>query len=131
MSAGKGLLRGLVIVGAIIVLLVTMAWALYTPALNRAADAIVLQSPIISYRYPGTYEGSATCLHVVARVRVTVSSTGVSSVELLERPFGNMDLLVDRIVKAGGVPVDVITGATVSSKVVMKAVDDALMKQRP
>jgi uncharacterized protein with FMN-binding domain len=131
MSAGKRLLRGLVIVGAVIVLLVAIAWALYTPALNRAADAIVLQSPIISYRYPGTYEGSATCLHVVARVRVTVSSTGVSSVELLKRPFGNMDLLVDRIVKAGGVPVDVITGATVSSKVVMKAVDDALMKQHP
>jgi uncharacterized protein with FMN-binding domain len=131
MSAGKRLLRGLVIVGVVIVLLVTMAWALYMPALNRAADAIVLQSPIISYRYPGTYEGSATCLHVVARVRVTVSATGVSSVELLERPFGNMDLLVDRIVTAGGVPVDVITGATVSSKVVMKAVDDALMKQRP
>jgi len=131
MSGGKRLLRGLVIVGVVIVLLVAMAWALYTPALNRAADAIVLQSPIISYRYPGTYEGSATCLHVVARVRVTVSATGVSSVELLERPFGNMDLLVDRIVKAGGVPVDVITGATVSSKVVMKAVDDALMKQHP
>jgi uncharacterized protein with FMN-binding domain len=131
MSVGKRLLRGLVIVGVVIVLLVTMAWALYMPALNRAADAIVLQSPIISYRYPGTYDGSATCLHVVARVRVTVSATGVSSVELLERPFGNMDLLVDRIVKAGGVPVDVITGATVSSKVVMKAVDDALMKQRP
>jgi uncharacterized protein with FMN-binding domain len=124
-------LRGLVIVGVVIVLLVAMAWVLYAPALNRAADAIVLQSPIISYRYPGTYEGSATCLHVVARVRVTVSSRGVSSVELLERPFGNMDLLVDRIVKAGGVPVDVITGATVSSKVVMKAVDNALMKQRP
>jgi uncharacterized protein with FMN-binding domain len=131
MSAGKHLLRGLVIVSVIIVLLVVMALALYTPALNRAADAIVLQSPTISYRYPGTYEGSAACLHVVACVRVTVSSTGVSSVELLQRPFGNMDLLVDRIIKAGGVPVDVITGATVSSKVVMKAVDDALMKQRP
>jgi uncharacterized protein with FMN-binding domain len=131
LSALRRLLRGLVILGVVIVLLVTMAWALYMPALNRAADAIVLQSPIISYRYPGTYEGSATCLHVVARVRVTVSATGVSSVELLERPFGNMDLLVDRIVTAGGVPVDVITGATVSSKVVMKAVDDALMKQRP
>jgi uncharacterized protein with FMN-binding domain len=131
MSVGKRLLRGLVIVGVVIVLPVAITWALYTPALNRAADAIVLQSPIISYRYPGTYEGNATCLHVVARVRVTVSATGVSSVELLERPFGNMDLLVDRIVKAGGVPVDVVTGATVSSKVVMKAVDDALMKQRP
>jgi uncharacterized protein with FMN-binding domain len=131
MSAAKRLLRGLVIVGVVIVLLAAMAWALYTPALNRAADAIVLGSPTISYRYPGTYEGSASCLHVVARVRVTVSATGVSSVELLERPFGNMDLLVDRIVKAGGVPVDVISGATVSSKVVMKAVDDALMKQRP
>jgi uncharacterized protein with FMN-binding domain len=131
MSIRKRVLRGLVIVLTVFALFIVMIVAFYGPALNQAAAAITFQSPVISYRYPGTYEGSAKCLHVVARVRVTITSTGVSKVELLERPFGDMDVLVDRIVKAGGVPVDVVTGATASSKVVMKAVDDALIKQKP
>jgi uncharacterized protein with FMN-binding domain len=131
MSIGKRILHSFVIVGTVLILLIIMAMAVYGFALNRAVAAITYQSPVISYRYSGIYEGSAKCLHVVARVRVTITSTGVSKVELLERPFGDMDTLVARIVKAGGVPVDVVTGATASSKVVMKAVDDALIKQKP
>ncbi|MHB8071214.1 MAG: FMN-binding protein [Candidatus Cryosericum sp.] len=127
----KRLIRGFVIAGTVIILMVIMAVAVYGLALGRAAAAISYQSPVISFRYPGVYEGSASCLHVVARVRVTMGSTGISQVELLQRPAGDMDTLVARIIKAGGVPVDVITGATASSKVVMKAVDNALMKQKP
>jgi uncharacterized protein with FMN-binding domain len=124
-------LRTILLIAVVLVTCCLVAQATYGTWLRRTAHALVLKSAMISYRYPGIYEGSARVGHVAARVRVTVSATGVSSVELLERPFGNMNLLVDRIVKAGGVPVDVITGATVSSKVVMKAVDDALMKQHP
>ncbi len=122
--------QGLVIAGTVVILLAIMAMAVYGLALNRAAGAITFGSSVLAYRYPGTYEGDATCLHVRARVQVTVVSTGIARVELLERPVGDMDTLTARIVQAGGVPVDVITGATASSKVVMKAVDNALMKQR-
>jgi uncharacterized protein with FMN-binding domain len=125
------LLRTLLVLVAVIVACSIVSQVVYGPWLRRTADALVLQSPMISYRYPGVYEGSARVGHVAATVRVTMGSQGIASVEFLQRPLGNMDLLVDRIVKASGVPVDVITGATVSSKVVMKAVDDALMKQRP
>jgi uncharacterized protein with FMN-binding domain len=120
----------LILVGLLVVCSL-VSQVTYGPWLRRTADALVLTSPMISYRYPGVYEGSARVGHVAAEVRVTMGSHGITGVEFLRRPFGNMDLLVDRIVKAGGVPVDIITGATVSSKVVMKAVDDALLKQRP
>jgi uncharacterized protein with FMN-binding domain len=61
-----------------------------------------------------------------------MGSAGITRIELLQRPAGDMDTLVARILKAGGMlPVDGITGATASSKVVMKAVDNALMKQKP
>ena len=125
------LLRTLLVLLAVVVACSIVSQVVYGPWLRGTADALVLQSPMISYRYPGVYEGSARVGHVAAKVRVTLGSQGITAVEFLQRPFGNMDLLVDRIVKASGVPVDVITGATVSSKVVMKAVDDALMKQRP
>lgn len=131
MPGARRILNRFVIVAAVVVLLLITAMAVYGLALGRAAAAITYQSPVISFRYSGVYEGSASCLHVVTRVRVTMGRTGITKVELLQRPAGDMDTLVARIVKAGGVPVDVITGATVSSKVVMKAVDNALMKQRP
>jgi uncharacterized protein with FMN-binding domain len=125
------LLRTLLVLVAVLLAWSIVSQAVYGPWLRRTADALVLQSPVISYRYPGVYEGSARVGHVAAKVRVTLGSQGITAVEFLQRPFGNMDLLVDRIVKASGVPVDVITRATVSSKVVMKAVDNALMKQHP
>ena len=126
------LLRTVLVVAVLLVVSSLISQVTYGPWLRRQANALVLQSPVISYRYPGVYEGSARVGHVAARVRVAVAyPEGVTAVEFLQRPFGNMDLLVDRIVKAGGVPVDAVTGATVSSKVVMKAVDDALMKQHP
>jgi len=86
---------------------------------------------MISYRYPGVYEGSARVGHVAAKVRVTMGSRGITAVEFLQRPLGNMDPLIAEVVRTGWVLVDVVTGATVSQKVTLKAIDDALMKQHP
>ncbi len=107
------------------------AQATYGRWLQRTADALVLTSPMISYRYPGVYEGSARVGHVAATVRVTMGSRGSTAVEFLRRPAGNMDLLVAEVERTGWVLVDVITGATISQKVTLKAIDNALMKQRP
>ncbi|MCX6063445.1 MAG: FMN-binding protein [Caldiserica bacterium] len=124
-------LRMLLILVGVLVVCSLVSQVTYGRWLQRTADALAMHSPIISYRYPGIYEGSARVGHVAAEVRVTMGAQGITAIEFLRRPFGKMDPLIDRIVKAGGVPVDVITGATVSSKVVMKAIDDALMKQQP
>jgi uncharacterized protein with FMN-binding domain len=126
----KHALRALIIIG-ILAILLAVAMTVYGSALNRAVGAITYQSPVLSYRYPGVYEGSARVMHVASSVRVTMTPTGIASIDLLQQQAGDMHTLVARIIKAGGVPVDVITGATASSRVLMKAVDDALMKQRP
>jgi len=125
------LLRTLLILAGVLVACSLVSQATYGPWLRRTADVLVMHSPVISYRYPGVYEGRAGVGHVAARVSVTMGPQGITAIEFLQRPFGNMDLLADQVIKAGGVPVDVITGATVSSKVAMKAIDDALMKQQP
>ena len=124
-------LRMLLILVGVLVVCSLVSQVTYGRWLQRTADALAMHSPIISYRYPGIYEGSARVGHVAAKVRVTMGAQGITAIEVLRRPFGKMDPLIDRIVKAGGVSVDAITGATVSSKVVMKAIDDALMKQQP
>ena len=106
------------------------AQATYGSWLLRTADALALTSPMISYRYPGIYEGSARVGHVAAKVLVTVGVRGIEGVEMLQQPAGNMGLLIAEVERTGWVLVDVVTGATVSQKVMLKAIDNALMKQR-
>jgi len=125
------LLRTLLILVALLVLRSLVSQVTYGPWLRRTTDAFVLQSPMISYRYPGVYEGSARVGHVAAKVRVTMGSQGITAVEFLQRPPGNMDPLIAEVVRTGWVLVDVVTGATISQKVTLKAIDDALMKQHP
>ena len=124
-------LRTLLVLVAVVVALSIVSQVVYGPWLRRTADALVLSSPILSYRYPGVYEGSARVGHVAAKVRVTLGSQGITAVKFLLRPLGNMDLLIAEVVRTHGIPVDVVTGATISQKVTLKAIDDALMQQHP
>lgn len=125
------LLRTLLVLVALLVALSVVPRAVYGPWLRRTADALVLKSPMISYRYPGVYEGSARVGHVAAKVRVTLGSQGITAVEFLQRPLGNIDPLVAEVLRTHGVLVDVVTEATISQKVTLKAIDDALMQQHP
>ena len=125
------LLRTLLILVAVVVVWSLVSQVTYGPWLQRTAHALTLQSPMISYRYPGVYEGSARVGHVAAKVRVTMGSQGIAAVEFLQRPLGNMDPLMAEVVRTGWVLVDVVTGATISQKVTLKAIDDALMRQHP
>jgi uncharacterized protein with FMN-binding domain len=125
------LLRTLLVLVALMVALSVVSQAVYGPWLRRTADALVLSSPILSYRYPGVYEGSARVGHVAAKVRVTLGSQGITAIEFLQRPLGNMDPLVAEVLRTHGVLVDVVTGATISQKVTLKAIDNALMQQHP
>jgi uncharacterized protein with FMN-binding domain len=108
-----------------------IAQATYGPWLRRTGDALTLRSPMISYRFPGVYEGSARVGHVAAKVRVTVGSAGITAVTFLQRPLGDLDPLIAEVVRTHGILVDVVTSATTSQKVTLKAIDDALMKQQP
>jgi uncharacterized protein with FMN-binding domain len=125
------LLRTLLILVAVLAVSSLIAQATYGPWLRRTGDALTLRSPMISYRFPGVYEGSARVGHVAAKVRVTVGSAGIAAVTFLQRPLGDLDPLIAEVVRTGWVLVDVVTGATISQKVTLKAIDDALMKQQP
>ena len=125
------LLRTLLVLVAVVMACSIVSQVVYGPWLRRTADALVLRSPVISYRYPGVYEGSARVGHVAAKVRVTLGSQGITAVEFLQRPLGNMDLLIAEVLRTHGVLVDVVTGATISQKVTLKAIDNALMQQHP
>jgi len=125
------LLRTLLVLVVVVMTCSIVSQVVYGPWLLRTADALVLSSPTLSSRYPGVYEGSARVGHVAAKVRVTLGSQGITAVEFLQRPLGNMDPLIAEVVRTGSVLVDAVTGATTSQKVTLKAIDNALMQQHP
>jgi len=75
--------------------------------------------------YRGVYDGGL----VRAEVAVTIQAKDIQSVELLHHDHGRgaeAEKIVGSIVEAQSLEVDVVSGATVSSKAILKAVENAL-----
>lgn len=79
----------------------------------------------------GIYEGQCDTGVVRARVQVTVKNHTLESIELLEHDNGKgvpAEVILEQMVQNQTTDVDTVSGATCSSKVIRKAVEDALAK---
>lgn len=77
----------------------------------------------------GTYNGSYTCFPVSVEVAVTVQDHMITDIELIKHDNGQgsaAEVLPDTVVAAQSLKVDTVTGATYSSIVILKAIEDAL-----
>ena len=79
----------------------------------------------------GVYEGQCDTGVVRVRVQVTVRNHQLESIELLEHENGRgapAEAILDQMVQEQTTAVDAVSGATCSSKVIRKAVENALAK---
>ncbi|MGC9384026.1 MAG: FMN-binding protein [Kosmotogaceae bacterium] len=79
----------------------------------------------------GKYSGSYSSFPVSARVEVTVRNHEIVDIELIEHNHGRgeaAEVIPEKVVEAQSPKVDIITSATYSSKVILKAIEDALLK---
>ena len=77
----------------------------------------------------GTYLGECDVEYIYAKVEVTVKDGKIEAIRLLEHRNergGPAEAILDSIIKQQSVPVDAVSGATNSSKVIEKAVENAL-----
>jgi uncharacterized protein with FMN-binding domain len=77
----------------------------------------------------GTYTGSYRVFPVSAEVRVTVKNHVITEIELLRHRHGQgkaAEVIPGKVMEAQSLQVDVISGATYSSKVILKAIENAL-----
>ena len=77
----------------------------------------------------GTYVGSYDARIISATVSVTVKDGKMTEIKLLEHKYdrgGSAEAIVDDILKEQSLDVDVVSGATNSSKTIKKAVENAL-----
>lgn len=77
----------------------------------------------------GTYSGSYQVFPVSVRVEVTVKDHKLVGIRLVEHRHGRgkaAEAVVDQVLEAQRLQVDAVSGATYSSMVILKAIDNAL-----
>jgi uncharacterized protein with FMN-binding domain len=79
----------------------------------------------------GTYTGEHIVLPISVKVEVTVKDHEITKIDLIRHINGQgqkAEILLDSIVEMQSLKVDVVSGATYSSIVILKAVQDALSR---
>lgn len=79
----------------------------------------------------GVYTGSYSAFPVEAEVQVALEDHRIVSIELIEHKHGqgaNAEILPEIVLQAQSLDVDLVAGATYSSKVILKAIEDALLQ---
>lgn len=98
---------------------------------DYAARLAALPAIELSRVGDGTWEGSAFLLPVNVKAAVRVSGGRIEGIELLRHFNGQgkpAEAIVDAVIAAQSVRVDVVAGATHSSVAILEAIADALSK---
>ena len=77
----------------------------------------------------GTWKGSYSLLPVSVEVGVTVKDHKITAIDLVKHVNGKgqaAESVLEKVVEAQSLEVDTVAGATASSKVILKAIEDAL-----
>jgi len=81
----------------------------------------------------GTYEGKSFKFPGIMKVSVTIKDSNIDDIKILthlgpKKHTNMLKQLIDKIIKKQSTEVDAVTGATISSNALKKAVNDALLK---
>lgn len=79
----------------------------------------------------GTYTGKYSVFPVTAEVKVTVKDHKITDILLVEHKNGQgsaAEVLPNKVIETQSIKIDSISGATYSSKVILKAIENALSK---
>ncbi|MDF2840668.1 MAG: hypothetical protein K0Q99_1440 [Clostridia bacterium] len=77
----------------------------------------------------GTYAGSYRVFPIAVEVEVTVNNHRITNIELVKHSNGQgskAEGITNMVIEAQGLGVDMVSGATYSSKVILKAIENAL-----
>lgn len=123
-----------IVIGAVL-LLAIISGALLTNYLisvksyKTAVSKITYEQQNLLDVADGSYTGECDVQFIYAKVRVTVKDHRITDIQLLEHRNGRgaaAESILKKMVNAQKIDVDVVAGATNSSKVIKKAVDNAL-----
>lgn len=126
--------RTLFLVGITLGLLLIIggtAAAIYILRWQNATRNITVHNVEINELEDGKYYGNFKVFHAASEVEVSVKEGEITDIYLLEGTSNRdqMESISERVVDEQSLDVDTISGATVSQKVVLKAIENALEKE--
>lgn len=130
MDRGK-LLLGVVAIILAVGLVFLVVYLKSVADYKQAVKNLVVGEVVLSRVSDGTYEGGCDVGFISARVEVTVQDGKMTDIALLEHKNERgapAETIIGDMVAAQRIDVDAVTGATNSSTVLKKAVEDALQK---
>ena len=96
---------------------------------KKTVKELVIGSVDLSKISDGKYIGSCDVDFVAAKVEVIVKNNKISSIILLSHKTGKgkpAEVITQNVIEAQNLQVDAISGATNSSKVILKSIENAL-----
>lgn len=123
--------KKLLVVIIILVLIGVIGFKCWSAKLVKQAAGLEDVSIDISQVTDGTYEGHSEMGPVIVDVKVTVQDGVIMDVEIMKHQNGlgqSANVIVKDMVDKNTYDVDVVSGATVSSEIIINAVNNALQK---
>lgn len=121
-----------ILLSVVLVLLVVGAVAFYQ--ISQSLQSLLEEAEVTDIDFEtvpdGTYRGSFGGIPVYASVETHVVDGRVETIRLLEHRHGrgwSGEAVVERIVDSQSLSVDAVSGATISSLVIVKAVEKSLL----
>ncbi len=96
---------------------------------QQQVDDIKIENVDLSRIPDGTYIGNAEVLWVAAEVKVIVKDHKIVNIDLIKHKNErgkSAEVIPEKVVEAQSLQVEAISGATNSSKVILKAIENAL-----
>jgi len=100
---------------------------------KNTIQAISIKNDDLSAISDGTYKGSFDAMKIAADVSVTVSNHKITDIKLLRHKTERgqkAEVIPQKVIAAQSLNVDTISGATNSSKVILKAIENALEQKK-
>lgn len=119
--------RKILILGCLIVFLFIGGKIMLTSLLNNV-NQILVTNPDLSDRLDGIYIGEYSIAPVEVKVKVSVENHKLTNIEILKHNNGlggKAEKIIDTIIKKQSLEIDTVSGATVSSKCILKAIENA------
>lgn len=113
----------------IVVLLLFIAGKIVIGYMVRNVQNISVSMPSLSNIQDGEYIGEYSIAPVHVKVKVSVSNHQITNISILQHDNGlgsAAESIVNVVVKEQSLEVDAVSGATVSSKCILKAVENAI-----
>lgn len=123
--------KKIVLVVGVFVFCIIGAMFFKIKAYKEKIDTTTIEAIDLRNVNDGKYKGFYDLDLVKATVSVTVKNNSIEKIELLKHEHGRgkkAEVLTDLIVQKQSLDLDVISGATASSKAILKATENALQK---